>query len=295
MEQESCELVGIYILTRLATRIKKNNCGIYRDDGLVILSNVTWQQIDHSRKNIIKIFKDVGFSNDIETNSKEDNGTYKPYKKLNFPLLYISKSSNHQPQIINQLPRIISYRLSRNSSNKEVFNASKGEYEHVLKLSGYSNINLSFQKFSTSHAKRQRNRNIIWFNTPYSRGVITNVANKFLQQLDLHFPPSDKFHKTFNRNNVKVSYCCTQNVKNIVNTHNKKLINSSSHHVQPCNCRKKEDFSLEGKCRTKNIIYKCIVSTSGHPDKAYLQTADGDFKNRYYNHFSSFISERKQK
>ena len=51
------------------------------------------------------------------------------------------------------------------------------------------------------------------------------------------------------------------------------LISSSNHHEQPCNCRKKEDCPLEGKCITENIIYKCIVSTSGHPDKVYLGTS----------------------
>ena len=32
-----------------------------------------------------------------------------------------------------------------------------------------------------------------------------------------------------------------------------------------------------GKCRTENIIYICILSTSGHCDKVYLRTAEGDF------------------
>ena len=214
----------------------------------------------------MKIFKYVGFSIDIETNPKLvalldiafslNNGLYKPYKKPNNRLLYINKSSNHPLQIINQLPRIISDRLYRNCSNKEVFNTAKGEYEETLERSGYSNISLSFHQSSTSHVKRQRHRNIIWFNPPYSRAVITNVAKKLLQLIDLHFSPLNKFHKIFNRNNVKVSYCCTQNVGNIIKSHNKKLINSSNHHEQPCNCRKKEDCPLEGKCRTKNIIYK---------------------------------------
>ena len=200
--------------------------------------------------------------------------------------IYINKSPNHPPQIINQLPKIISDRLSRNYSNKKVFNTVTGEYEEALKYSGYSNISLSFHQSSISHVKRRHHRNII-FNPPYSRVVITNVAKKFLQLIDLHFPPSNKFHKISNRNNVKVSYCCTQNVENIIKSHNKKLINSSNHHEQPCNCRKKEDCPLEGKCRTENIIYKCIASTSGHPDKVYLGTAEGDLKKRYYNHISS--------
>ena len=144
-----------------------------------------------------------------------NNGICKPYKKPNNRLLYINKSSNHPPQIINQLPKIISDRLSRNSSNKEVFNTAKGEYEEALKRSGYSNISLSFHHSSTSHVKQQRHRNIIWFNPPYSRAVITHIAKKCLHLIALHFPPSNKFHKISHRNNVKVSYCCTQNVGNI--------------------------------------------------------------------------------
>ena len=40
---EICELVGIYILTRLARIIKRYDCGLYRDDGLLILRNVNGQ------------------------------------------------------------------------------------------------------------------------------------------------------------------------------------------------------------------------------------------------------------
>ena len=42
--------------------------------------------------------------------------------------------------MISQLPRIISGRLFRNSSNEEVFNTSKEDYEEALKGSGHSNI-----------------------------------------------------------------------------------------------------------------------------------------------------------
>ena len=67
-------------------------------------------------KNIKKIFKDTGFAIDVETNLKIvdfsditfnlSNGTYRSYKKPN-DLLYINKSSNHPPQIINQLSKIM--------------------------------------------------------------------------------------------------------------------------------------------------------------------------------------------
>ena len=67
---EICKLVGIYILTHPATIIKESDCGLYRDDGLVNLRNVNGQQIDRTCKSIIKMFKDVEFRTDIQTNSK---------------------------------------------------------------------------------------------------------------------------------------------------------------------------------------------------------------------------------
>ena len=43
---EVCELVGIYNLCFLAKLINKKDCGLYRDDVLLILQNVNGQQID---------------------------------------------------------------------------------------------------------------------------------------------------------------------------------------------------------------------------------------------------------
>ena len=37
-----------------------------------------------------------------------------------------------------------------------------------------------------------------------------NVVKKFLQLIDIHFLPTNKLHRTFDRNTVKVSYSCTQ-------------------------------------------------------------------------------------
>ena len=66
----------------------------------------------------------------------------------------------------------------------------------------------------------------------------------------------------------------------MTNAENKQLIN--------CNCRKKEECPLENKCRSEDIIYKCVVTVTGHPWKVYLGTAEYDFKQRYYNHKKSF-------
>ena len=118
-----------------------------------LLRNLNGQQINKKRKTIIKIFKDTGFSIDIQTNLKEvdfldatlnlQNGTYRSYKKPNVKLYYIHSSSNHPPQIIKQLPNSISERLSKNSSNQEIFSTAKVEYEDALKKSGY-NVDLKY-------------------------------------------------------------------------------------------------------------------------------------------------------
>ena len=94
---EVCELVGIYTLPKLENITSKDDIGLYRDDGLILLRELNGQQIDKTRKNIIKVFKTVGFQIEIETNLHEVNfldmtfnlrsGTYHPYKKPNGKLL----------------------------------------------------------------------------------------------------------------------------------------------------------------------------------------------------------------
>ena len=69
-EEEICELIGIYILSHLSNIIDKNNCGLSRDDGLLVFYNVNGQQIDRTRKSFTQLFTDIGFLIDIETNLK---------------------------------------------------------------------------------------------------------------------------------------------------------------------------------------------------------------------------------
>ena len=88
--------------------------------------------------------------------------------------------------------------------------------------------------------------------------------------LDKHFPKSNILHKIFNRNSVKVSYCCTENLSSIIKSHNKKVINGVISTDPKCNCRNKSDCPLDGNCQKKEVIYKCIASTTFNPDKVYL-------------------------
>ena len=113
-------------------------------------------------------------------------------------------------------------RLSKYSSSQEVFNTAKVEYEDALKKSGY-NVYLRYTD-SKSEKPKTRKRNIIWFNPPFSKSVSTNAAKIFLQLVTKHFPRSHKLHKISNRNTVRVSCSCMNNMSNIIKGHNKKVI-----------------------------------------------------------------------
>ena len=117
----------------------------------------------------------------------------------------------------------------------------------------------------TSRTNKNRQRNILWFNPPYSQNVETKVGKCFLQLIDQHFPKSNPLHKIFNCNTVKLSYSCMSNVKSIISIHNKAQINKPSKQSDQidnsCNCRNKNACPLEGNCNTRNIVYQPEVTT----------------------------------
>ena len=59
---------------------------------------------------------------------------------------------------------------------------------------------------------------------PCSENVTTKVGKFFLRIIDKHFPPHNRLHKLFNRNNVKISYRCLPNRKSIKNAPNWKVL-----------------------------------------------------------------------
>ena len=87
----------------------KREISLYRDDGLMILRNITNRMADINHKKVIKVFKDIGF--DIITKLKTvdflditldlSTGSFRPYKKPNDQLQYIHISSNHPRNILN--------------------------------------------------------------------------------------------------------------------------------------------------------------------------------------------------
>ena len=156
--------------------------------------------------------------------------TCRTHKKLNDSLTYINTLSNHPPQIIKHLNQTTSKRFSRSSSSPELLKQSKPYYEEVLTKCDYkAKMQYAQPNFQQNNTKK-RSRKIIWFKPPFSLNVKANVAVFFVLQLtDTHFPPTNKFHKTLNRNTVKVSYSCTQNISHIIKGNNKKVTQIKRH------------------------------------------------------------------
>ena len=188
---ETCELVGAYLLHNIR-EIHDYNFGLYRDDGLGI-TKASPRQTEKVKKNLCDIFGKHGLKIIIEANKKIVNfldvslnlstGTYMPFNKPNNIPLYINKKSNHPPRIVSNIPQSINRRLSEISYDKESFDKAAPFYQKALDNSGYKHL-LTFSSnipTQTSNSKRKnRKRDIIWYNPPFSKNVSTNIGRTFL-------------------------------------------------------------------------------------------------------------------
>ena len=96
---------------------------------------------------------------------------------------------------------------------------------------------------------------------------------------------------------MRVSYCCMHNIGSIIKAHNAKILRENTTQIdQPCNCTKREcpfkDKDIS--CRARCVVYKAEVKTKD-TRKFYIGLCEGEFKERYNNHMSSFNPERKAK
>ena len=72
---------------------------------------------------------------------------------------------------------------------------------------------------TTIKTNKQRKKSFIWFPPPFRKNVGTKIGRYFLNLIYKYFPQDHKFHKVFNRSNMKVSYSCMQNIKSAISFH----------------------------------------------------------------------------
>ena len=89
------------------------------------------------------------------------------------------------------------------------------------------------------------------------------------------------------------SYSCMNNIEIIIKTHNSSIINKENNKTpDTCNCRKKEECPLPGKCTIQNVIYEAKV-TKEKTEQRYIRLTATPFKTRYSSHKSSFNNRDK--
>ena len=299
---EVCELVGLFIIHKLKKEYPCLDFGLYRDDGLAAHDQMNGQMLERMRQGISKTFKELGLKITIETSltvAKFLDVTfdlhrekYYPYRKPNDTPRYIHRESNHPRHITKNLPTAVGKRLSELSHNKETFDEHKADYEKALKESQLK-AKLVYTPEKPKE-KRNRKRNIIWYNPPYNASLKTNFGREFLKILDKNFPVNNDLHCILNRKTVKLSYSCTANMAQLMKKHNNKILSQTktTETATRCNCRNKNTCPTPGKCCTPCVIYKAEVQNE---EKAfYIGQTDGEFKTRYNNHTHSFRKEEKR-
>ena len=118
--------------------------------------------------------------------------------------------------------------------------------------------------------------------------VETNVGRTFLNLIRKHFPPTHKFHKIFNKNSVKVSYSCMDNINKIIKSHNAKICKREE--IQkPCNCQRGRTCPLDGNCQVANATYQAeVFKNEQEPPKVYIGLSEPYIKERIRNHQKAF-------
>ena len=305
---EICELVGLYMLNGLEKIIPNGKVGLYRDDGLAVIPMQSGSVTERLKKKLHSFAKSIGLRLEIDEPSTKteyldvfldlNNMTFSPYRKPNSEIRYINSKSNHPKNITSQMTKMIENLISSRSCNEEVFNKVADVYNKALADNGHK-ANIIFRE--QKQKPKQRKRSKIWFNPPFCKSVDSNIGKTFIKLVKKHFYKGSPLYPIINNHKIGFSYSCMPNIKAIIASHNKKILNSTQKEADKnCNCRKDKTTKkvncpvVNGSCRSKNIIYKASVKT-GKETNFYIGLSSTEFKQRWGNHNNSFKYREKLK
>lgn len=105
---ETCEIIGAYMLSLIAPKLKEGVLGLYRDDDLVVCS-ASPKQIQKTKQEICKVFKANDLNITIEANKKivnfldmtldRTNRSFKPIMKPNNKIHTTSTAKATTPRL----------------------------------------------------------------------------------------------------------------------------------------------------------------------------------------------------
>ena len=169
---------------------------------------------------------------------------------------------------------MINKRISDLSCDKEEFYKVKSVNETALKDSGHFS-SMSFNNSNTENGRRNRNRRIIWFNPAYNRNLKIIIGELFIKHVRKHLLKNSKYHKIFKLNTLKLSYCSTTSIENIIRQRKSKVLSKpNAFNNRKRNCRSKPNWPLNGKCLTQCLVYKALSATS-NGSFGYYGTSEG--------------------
>ena len=110
------------------------------------------------------------------------------------------------------------------------------------------------------------------------------------------FPPKHKLRKLFNKDNMKLGYSFSPNIKQIIDGHNKTILSQEMPPPQqtptkPCNCRVPDKCPLKGQCLVMEVVYQATITTT-ESTETYVGLTATEFKTRWRHHQMSFKNER---
>ena len=85
-------------------------------------------------------------------------------------------------------------------------------------------------------------------------------------------------------------------METLIKAHNRKILSktqqresnvSQTEGVQSCNCQRKAECPIPGKCNTEGVVYRATVTTE-RCVKTYIGSTEKPFKKRFYGHKSDF-------
>ena len=119
---EICKLVGLFNLNKLSNIIPTKDLGLYCNNGLAVLRNKSGNEMDQTRKNVIKVFQEIELNITAEINLLQTDfldvtfnlisEKFFPYQKPNHHSIYINNQSNHSPSIRKQLSDMINDKIT---------------------------------------------------------------------------------------------------------------------------------------------------------------------------------------
>ena len=120
--QKFSKLVGSHLLNKSFNIVEKESVGLYRDDRLGVLWNLSGPQTKRKREAIVKVFKEFGLRLTIQASLLIVNffdiqlnlgtSTDKPYRKPDNNPVYLDKISNFFKTVLEQLPKSVEKRIS---------------------------------------------------------------------------------------------------------------------------------------------------------------------------------------